>query len=300
MDQQLINSISELQDKEKTLHASFNSNTPELKRLSLQKMEELTKLRVDMFSALKSQFTEDVANSKEALNDQVATLHIVENELNKAQSELRKLNQQYFNKMRMVEISTYFSEKYRAYNGLFKLIFMWGIPLVILVYLGMNNPIPSNYISKENSNTIFLTLFLVVGFVALFQILVLAYDLSLRNNMNFNEYDFGENLDLDKNIDRSGPLPPSDGMGLVAHDLSQFKKLAESANLGCVDSSCCSDGTMYDDVKKRCIPAMKKHEENTKKAGLLKGAMSSAQDMVEHATSDFTSFTKEHVPFSSV
>ena len=50
-------------------------------------------------------------------------------------------------------------------------------------------------------------------------------------SMNFNEYDFGENLDLDKNIDRSGPLPPSDGMGLVAHDLSQFKKLAESAKL---------------------------------------------------------------------
>ena len=95
--------------------------------------------------------------------------------------------------------------------------------------------------------------------------------------MNFNEYDFGSDLDLHKRVDHSGPLPPDDGMGAVAHDLMAFKKLAGKVNLGCVDSSCCADGTMYDDVKKRCIPSMKKHEENTHKASLSKGAMSSAQ-----------------------
>ena len=300
MDQQLINSISELQDRERKLHTDFNRNSPQLKKQSLKEMEELTRLRVQMFTALKSQYTQDVAKSKSALEDQVATLHIVENELNKAQSELRELNKEYIDKMRMVEISTYFSEKYRAYNSLFKLVLMWAIPLGILIYVGMRNPVPEAYVSKENSNTIFLTLFMVVGFAALFQILVKAYDLSMRNNMNFNEYDFGEDLDLHKKVDHSGPLPPDDGMGVVAHDEMAFKKLAGSINLGCVDASCCADGTMYNDVKKRCIPLMKKHEENSHKASLSKGAMSAAQETIKHIGSDVDSFSKDIVPFSSV
>lgn len=300
MDHQLINSISELQDREKKLQSRFHGNSAEMKAKSLKEMEELTRMRVQMFSALKSQYTQDVSKSKDALANQMATLHIVENELNQAQQELRKLDRRYVDKMRMVEISTYFSDKYRAYNELFKLIFMWAIPLALLVYLGRRNPVPTAYVSKENSNTVFLTLIMVIGFVALFQILVKAYDLSSRNNMNFNEYDFGQNLDLDAAVEKSGPLPQDDGMGMVAHDLNQFKKLAESVNLGCVDSSCCADGTMYDDVKKRCIPSMKKHEENTNKAALAKGAMTSAQQMVEHGASDVSSFVKDHVPFSSV
>ena len=300
MDQQLVNSISDLQDREKKLHSDFHGNSPELKRQSLKEMEELTRLRVQMFTALKSQYTQDVAKSKSALDDQVATLHIVENELNKAQSELRALKKEYVDKMRMVEISTYFSEKYRAYNSLFKLVLMWAIPLGVLIYVGMRNPVPEAYVSKNNSNTVFLTLFMVLGFVALFQILVKAYDLSKRNNMNFNEYDFGSDLDLHKRVDHSGALPPDDGMGVVAHDEMVFKKLAGKMNLGCVDSSCCADGTMYDDVKKRCIPSMKRHENNTHKASLSKGAMSSAQEVVKHLGSDVDSYSKDIVPFSSV
>lgn len=300
MDHQLIKSISDLQDREKQLHSGFQGNSPELKKQSIKEMEELTRLRVQMFTALKSQYTQDVAKSQSALDDQVATLHIVENELNNAQKQLRQLNNQHTDKMRMVEISTYFSEKYRAYNGLFKLMLMWAIPLGLIIFLGRRNPIPTTYVSKDNSNTIFLTLILVVGFIALFQILVKAYDLSMRNNMNFNEYDFGSNLNLGAPVNKSGPPPPSDGMGSVAHDEMEFKKLAGSINLGCVDSSCCADGTIYDDLKKRCIPSMKKHEENTQKASLVKGAMGSAQEMVKHLSSDVDSFSKDNVPFSSV
>ena len=114
MDQQLVKSISELQDREKRIHSEFNNNSPELKKQAIKDMEQITKLRVQMFNALKTQYTQDISKSKGALDDQVATLNIVENELKSAKKELQDLNKKYFDKMRMVEISTYFSEKYKA------------------------------------------------------------------------------------------------------------------------------------------------------------------------------------------
>jgi hypothetical protein len=288
MDQQLLNSISDLQDREKQLQQTFESNSPEMKKKALEDMMELTRLRVEMFNTFKTQYARDVSQSKEKLNEQVATLQIVENELNQSQNELRKLNQQYVDKMRMVEISTYFSEKYAAYNELVKLIIMWAIPVAIIAFIGMRNPVPETMLSKENSNTVFLVILLVVGLIGLFQILVKVYDLSRRNNMNFNEYDFDVDFEIDKMVEKSGPLGArgvDDGEGIVQHDTSEFEKMAESLNLGCVDSKCCSDGTMFDTLKKRCIPAMKAHDENNKKAALTKGSFTKDAEGIEHKAS---------------
>ena len=305
MDQQLLNSISELQDREKQLHMKFHSNSPELKRRSLEEMVELTRLRVELFNKLKSSYVRDITESRDELDDQLATLHIVETELNQSQKELKRLNQQYVDKMRMVEISTYFSEKYKSYNQLFKLIIFWMIPIGILVFIGLRNPVPENYVSKDNSNTIFLAIIMVLCFVALYQILVLAYDLSIRNNMNFNEYNFGASFDFDEAVSKMTPPgmlgSDHDGKGAVAYDVKQFEKAAESLNLGCVDSYCCADGTMYDSVKKQCIPSIKNHLENTKKAALTKGSMSATQDQaVSKSQGTVEAFSSDNVPFSSV
>jgi predicted membrane protein len=200
----------------------------------------------------------------------------------------KQLNQQYIDKMRMVEISTYFSEKYAAYNDLIKLIIMWAIPVAIIVFIGMRNPVPEHLVSKENSNTVFLVILLVVGLIGLFQILVKIYDLSRRNNMNFNEYDFDDDFEIDKIVERTGPFGQrgvDDGEGVIQHDTKAFQKMAESLNLGCVDSKCCSDGTMFDTLKKRCIPAIKAHEENNKKAALTKGSLSKDAEGIEHKAS---------------
>lgn len=301
MDNQLINSIQELQNREKQLHNKFHTNTPELKKQSLEEMVELTRLRVELFNSLKSNYSRDVAESKDELKDQLATLHIVENELNQSQKELRELNQQYVDKMRMVEISTYFSEKYKGYNGLFKLIFMWMIPLSIIAFIAIRNPVSEQYISKDNSNTVFLVIFLLVFFVALYQVLTLAYDLSIRNNMNFNEYNFGASFDYDQAVNKDYQPGVDDGQGVVAHDTAEFEKLAENLNLGCVNSYCCSDGTIYDKMKKQCVPNIKTHLANSKQATLTKGVMSQAKDVVNNVVgSDIESFSNNIVPFSSV
>ena len=297
----MIESITELQNREKQLHNKFHSNTPELKRRSLAEMHELMRLRVEMFNKLKSGYARDVEMSAEDLDEQMETLYIVENELKNAREELKKLNEQYVDKMRMVEISTYFSEKYRAYNGLFKLIIMWMIPLGILLYIGMRNPVPEKYVSKDNSNTVFLVIILLVGFVALYQILNLAYDLKLRNNMNFNEYNFGGSFNYDKAVAKYKG-EGTDGTSIWDYNKQQLQNVVGSINLGCIDSSCCADGTIYDSVKKQCISAAKIHSENIKKAALAKSSMSATTDTAQNTTTSdsIEAFSSNVVPFSSV
>lgn len=290
----MIESITELQNREKQLHNKFHNNTPELKSRSLDEMQELMRLRVEMFNKLKSGYARDVEISADDLEQQLSTLYIVENELEQAREELKKLNEKYIDKMRMVEISTYFSDKFRAYNGLFKLIFMWMIPVGLLIFIGHRNPIPERFMNKDNSNTIFLVLILLVTFVGLYQILNLAYDLKMRNNMNFNEYNFGGSFDYDKAVSKYS----SDNLGVAAFDKKELKEF----NLGCIDSTCCADGTIYDSVKKQCVSAAKVHQENNQKAVLAKDAMSRSNDQVHNTTTTnpVEFFSSDIVPFSSV
>lgn len=300
-----LNNISELQNREKELHSNFPSmGTEEEKQYVLEKMRALTKTRIELFDALKTKYAKDVTESGIELKDQIATLAIVENELSQAKDRLSRMNEKYTNKMRMVEITTFFTDKYRAYNGLIKLFLTWFIPFCIILYISMRNPIPDAYISKDNSNTIFLVIMLVVGLYGLYQVLVLFYDIKSRSNMNFNEYDFTTDFDPSKVVKKHSSLPGgvgSDYGGMLTHE---FDSISKSLHLGCVDSSCCADGTMYDSLKKRCIPAIKKHKENTDKASLLKGSMSASLDKAEHSISHdaagLEGIAKKYIPFSSV
>lgn len=292
MDTHTVANIAELQDREKQLHNDFSSlETQELKKESLEKMQQLTQTRIELFNALKSQYAKDVAESKDELKDQMETLSIVENELGEAKNRLARMQDEHTNKMRMAEFATYFSLKYKSYNELLMLTLKWMVPIGLLLYIANRNPIPENYLSQNNSNNLFLVLITVVTLYALYQILTAYYDISLRNNMNFNQYDFGSNIKTGVKKDST-----------FSHDTKEFGKMAESLHLGCVDSYCCADGTLYDSVKRQCIPAIKTHNENNKKASLAKGAMGTPSIMtdIEKNIHDVEGFSSINVPFSSV
>ena len=300
-----LNNISELQQREKELHQNFPvMGTEEEKQLVFDKMQSLTETRIELFNALKTKYAKDVKESEIELKDQIATLDIVENELREAKKRLNKMDEKYTNKMRMVELTTFFSDKYRAYNGLLRVVMFWFVIFGILLYISMLNPVPETYVSKDNSNTVFLVLLLGVGLYGLYKVLVLFYDIDSRSNMNFNEYDFDSDFDPSQVVKQHSVLPGGMGSsygGMLTHE---FENMAKSLHLGCVDSSCCADGTMYDSLKKRCIPAMKKHKENSDKASLAKGSMGAFLDKAEHSIQKdsigLEGLVKSQAPFSSV
>lgn len=300
--QQTITSIQDLQNMEQKLQSGFDSLSPDQKSATLMKMQELTQMRVNLFNLLKEDYTRDAQESTSELQNQVATLRIVEENLADAKEQLRTLEDQRNNKMRMVEISTYFSEKYKAYNELFKLIIYVSIPVILLIVIGNMNLIPEKYVSKENSHNFFLILIVVVGLYGLFQILNKTYDIVSRDNMNFNEYDFDLDFDLDKLAAQNNFLDNAGGNGVLGYDAKEFEKLAEDMHLGCVDSYCCADGTMYDSLKKQCIPVIKAHMQQNSDASLTKGTMSNGAGETNSNGANATTaeaFSSDIVPFAS-
>lgn len=294
MDPHVIANIAQLQDREKQLHNDYSSlGTPELKQQSLENMRQLTEARIELFKSLKAQYATDVTESSGLLRDNIITLEIVENELNAAKERKEKMDQELVDKMRQVEFSTYSSQKYGAYNKFLMLVIKWAVIVAIILLIGKRAPIPQGYVSEANSNTVFMVLTTVVGFYGLYQILTHLYDLTLRNNMNFNEYDFTADFDKSGVVKHSPKTSKAD---------TEFEKMAKTLHLGCVDSECCASGTLYDSLKKRCMPAVKTHDENTKKAALTKGAMGSHSDHAKHPSKakHVEGFSHFNVPFSSV
>merc|ERR1712072_70220 len=98
--------------------------------------------------------------------------------------------------------------------------------------------------------------------------------------MNFNEYNFGGDAAYDEAVEQ-GEARNALNTSLADYDASEFEKLAKEANLGCVDSYCCADGTMYDYLKKMCIPIMRTNQANSQSAALSSGAFSSPNSEVK-------------------
>ena len=204
---------------------------------------------------------------------------------------MKGLEQAQTNKMRMVEFTTYFSEKYKAYNKLFLLILMWVVIIGAIVYVSNLDVVPDKYASKQNVNNGFLIIITVVCLFALYQILKGLNDILSRNNMNFNEYDFEANLDLDQIVKEKKSDDSGDSISM---------DLEKDLNLGCMDSYCCADGTMYDTVKKQCIPIIKNFKDINASASLTKGIYSPTNDVNSLTGSQTEPFTSDNVPFASV
>ena len=195
---QTLSSIKELQNIEKQLYSQLNlnvaSNTPNkfTQEQIITRINELSQMRIDLFNNLQDmyKFTQDnVVNSRNNLVQELTNVKIVENELNDAKKNLDQLKQNKYNKLRMVEINTYQSEYYKGYINLFKIIIYVLIPIVILGILVKSNIIPDNRVASQSSiNNILISCMVIAFFVGGYYVLREWYDLSMRDNMNFNEY----------------------------------------------------------------------------------------------------------------
>lgn len=287
-----VASIQNLQNIEKQLQQRYATQSPENQLLDLNKMEELSQLRVDLFNKLKMDYSRDIEEGNEDLKNQLSTLRIVEEQLRDTKKEMKGLEQAHTDKMRMVEFTTYFSEKYKAYNKLFLLILMWVAIIGAIIYVSHLDFVPSKYASKQNVNNGFLIIITVVCLFALYQILKGLNDILSRNNMNFNEYDFGANLDLEQIVKQEHSKKDDNG--------DSSMDLEKDLNLGCMDSYCCADGTMYDTVKKQCIPIIQNFKDVNASASLTKGIYSPTNDVNSLTGSQTEPFTSDNVPFASV
>lgn len=252
----IMNNIRSLQKREEKLYSELNKYglSDQAKNQIIAKINNLSNERIELYNILEnnSLFMQNlVKNSEQDLKNKNITIGIIENELSDIKDKYNSIKSGHINKLRMVEINTYYSKKYKAYGELMKTIIIICIPILILSVLSNINILSVNI---TRSISIFIVL------VGALYIMTRVYDLYSRNNMDYDEYDFPFNSSQELKESTAKGKNISQILQNELRDIIDPAK--EKLNIGCIGSECCGDDMRYDKQLNKCIDNGNKHYDN--------------------------------------
>jgi hypothetical protein len=237
--QQTISGITDLQTIEMKLYASLDNNklTAEQRSLIIDKINQIAQTRMSMYqgiSNMSSSYQQTLATTNNSLQEQMLAIDIVENELNQAKRRLNLLEAQKNNKLRMVEINTYYGKQYSAYKDIAKNIVYICILVLIVVILGKKGILPPNIYITLNG------MIITIGAIIIGKQLI---KLSNKDNINYDQYNWYFNK-------AAAPVPP-----VASSSLSSSSDPWSMPTIACVGSTCCDEakGFAYDSTQNMCI-----------------------------------------------
>lgn len=184
--EKLLKDIEDLQELEQYLIGLLNNPnlSNEQKNEFLEKIEGLTEMRMNLYSNLGT-LTESLGTSSSSANfilsDQKATIDVMENELNRLKSQMVNMDQKNLNKLRMIQINTYYSKRYENHTKVLKTVLLFVL-LFSLVYFLKNKGLLPDFLFT-------ILLYILVALCVYFVGKGLL-DMWMRDNMNYDEYDW--------------------------------------------------------------------------------------------------------------
>jgi hypothetical protein len=271
---QILTSIIDLQNQEKLLYASLEdaSLTPEKRKSIVDKINELSQTRITLYASLKTiygDYQENITDSRDILSQQFNAIDIVENELNQMKIRLQFVDNERVNKLRLIEINTYYGNRYNAHSKLMKTIVITCVPLIFLATLANRGFLPSKIYGL-------LTIIILVigGYFIFYQIT----DISNRSRMNWDEYDWYFNKKL-------APSPVFED-GTTSSSFDPWDTTA----LTCIGAACCNKDTVFDSKLKMCVPTKKETFGNMEKYGYKQLKMTPVYNNVQNSLSSLQKF----------
>ena len=236
--EQILNDIQSLQKMEQDLFNSLETNTnltPQQQQKIIEKMNQLTNMRINLYQTLSNInnfYGSALKSSSGTLTEQSSAIGIVESELNNSKKRLQLLEAEKNNKIRLVEINNYYGEKYAEHSQLMKIIIFTLVPIIILTFLNNKGILPS---------MIFNILIVIISFIGAYFMWTRFASIIMRDNMNYQSYDFY----FDPNS------APNDST-TTTEDSSDPWASPEIRGT-CVGEYCCSDGQTWDSDLNQCI-----------------------------------------------
>jgi hypothetical protein len=184
---QILNDIQSLQAIEKSLFATLESNpnlTTAQQEEIINKINDISNMRINFYHTLNdvnSYFQTALTNSQGTLQEQATAIGIVETELNEAKTELSLLEEEKNNKIRLIEINNFYSDKYADHTTLMKYIMFMLIPIIICLILLNKNIISTN---------VFYGLLIFISSIGGYFILTKLMSIWNRDNMNYQEFNW--------------------------------------------------------------------------------------------------------------
>jgi hypothetical protein len=215
--------------------------TQEQRSSIIDKINEIAQTRMTLYQGIgnmASSYQQNLATSNNALSEQMLAIDIIENELNEAKRRLNLLEEQKYNKLRLVEINTYYGKQYNAYKDVAKNIVYVCILVLIVVILGKKEIIPGNIYVALN------VLIISIGAIIIGRQII---KLSNKDNMNFDEYNWYFNK-----AEAPAPTTLSDPTSSTSSSSSNPWTMPTNA---CIGATCCNqaDGFTYDSTQNMCV-----------------------------------------------
>jgi hypothetical protein len=236
---------------------------------NLEKVQEQIILQIKQLASDRTKLYQDLGNeyvnlqaivtqSQQDLIDQRTVAGVMDSELTNIETETKNLLEERNRKMKLVEIDTYYSKRYKSYTELMKIIAYSCIPILAVVIL-----FKMELINKNIRSFMLLTIFVISGYF----IGRKSLDIYFRDNMNWDEYRFIQKT------------PKKDDGSVWDYDKAQLEKLEKAfapdldkdvkslLGIDCSDEGCCNhpDGKVkWDKKKKECVvshPLDNKHKE---------------------------------------
>lgn len=276
---QTLANIKELQDMEQQLYSELEDGNKSLttaeEKQIVNRINELSQMRTGLFNNMKDMYSylqNNVAESRNDLVNQMTTLGIVESELNNAKKNMKDLEREKYDQLRMVEINTYFGQQYQAQGQLMRLLAIFCVPILLIGILANSNVIPQSTMSTQNVHNIAGGLIFVLLLLAVYFIGRKWWDISNRDNMNFSEYtwDF-DPRDAEPSVYDYDMNQLSAAWGKTKSEFAKGENLGSDIGIGCLGEECCAKGTKWSKKNNKCMVSSKEAAVTNK---LTKGAMS--------------------------
>lgn len=238
-----INQIdSQIADLYSNLEVSSVNTSPDISKQQniIKQIDALQKTKTGLYTNLNDSYKATQSNlleARDSLVNKLAMSKIAEHELSNTNTNLSVMKNIRNDKLRMAEINNYYSSKYDTQTTVMKTIIYFCIPILILGILVKNELLPQ-FIGIS-----------IIGVLCGLAIVVIYFqtvDIMRRDNMVFDEYDWGFNP---KDI----KLKTKDD-----NDDDQPKMKSSSGNV-CIGQACCPPGNtfgiLWDASKQVCTTA---------------------------------------------
>ena len=224
----VLDAIKASQDEQQDLYDQLNTSSGDDDPVKTQKdimgrITRLSKIRGALFGTLEQMYQRlggRVATTRGVLADQITVAKVMEAQLAEAKRSLDQIAGSQDNKMRMVEVNTYYADKYKAQTGLMQLIIMVCLVFLVVVILMKRGFIPGRLGA---------ILLLGVFIIGVLLVWIRLTDLSARDNMVFDEYSW------------DGSSPPAYTAPKSPDDSDEGSRVP----LPCFGRNCCRAGTKF-------------------------------------------------------
>ena len=249
--EETLNQISELQELEKIQYEKLvkkgaDTGTGEEMEEIISEINKLSNIRANLYKTLTdmlSQMQDNVAGSRVNLVNQLTLVETSEQQLNEAKKELKEITDARNSKMRMVEINTYYSKRYKAHTSLMKVLIMVVVPILILAILNKRG-----FLSYEVTRM----LATLVGIVGAYFVIAGVWDLMSRDNMEYDEYDWAWS-DPSVNTPTVWEYNKQEWNELMnGQGGNMINEWEKDLGIQCYGEACCNNNMKYNKKLRKC------------------------------------------------